>query len=99
MEANDALMLLRQEDDPAALELLIKIYTPYVFSVLRRKLGAMAQPEDIEELASNVFFRSGSTENAFVQITRGPGSRRSRQTKPKAGCGSSISIQSVRSLS
>ena len=56
MEANDALMLLRQEDDPAALELLIKIYTPYVFSVLRRKLGAMAQPEDIEELASNVFF-------------------------------------------
>ena len=42
--------------DPAALELLIKIYTPYVFSVLRRKLGSMAQAEDIEELASNVFF-------------------------------------------
>ena len=56
MEANNALLLLRQEDDPAALEFLIKIYTPYVFSVLRRKLGSFAQSEDIEELASNVFF-------------------------------------------
>ena len=56
MEANNVLMLLRQENDPAALELLIKIYTPYVFSVLRRKLGSMAQAEDLEELASNVFF-------------------------------------------
>ena len=56
MEANNALILLRQEDDPAALESLMKIYTPYVFSVLRRKLGCFAQSEDIEELASNVFF-------------------------------------------
>lgn len=56
MEANNALTLLRREDDTAALELIIKVYTPYVFSVLRRKLGSLAQSEDIEELASNVFF-------------------------------------------
>lgn len=56
MEANNPLMLLRRENDTAALEVLIHIYTPYVFSVLRRKLGSFAQAEDVEELASNVFF-------------------------------------------
>ena len=51
-------MLLRQlsEEDTASLEALIDRYTPYVFAVLRRNLGGFACAEDLEELASNVFF-------------------------------------------
>ncbi len=46
---------LRQED-ASALEEIMDAFTPYVFSVLSRNLGGFQTPEDLEELASNVFY-------------------------------------------
>lgn len=43
-------------DDASALEEIMEAFTPYVFSVLSRNLGQLRAPEDLEELASNVFY-------------------------------------------
>ena len=56
METEQTLLRQLSEGDTAALELLMDRYTPYVFAVLRRSLGAFSRAEDMEELASNVFF-------------------------------------------
>ena len=54
---DEALLLQRlRDDETAALEEIITGYSPYVFSVLSRKLGFFQTPEDLEELASDVFF-------------------------------------------
>ena len=54
---DEALLLQRlRNDETAALEEIIDGYSPYVFSVLSRKLGFFQTPEDLEELASDVFF-------------------------------------------
>ncbi len=54
---DEALLLQRlRADDTAALEEIITAYSPYVFSVLSRRLGFFRTPEDLEELASDVFF-------------------------------------------
>ena len=45
-----------RSDETAALEEIIDGYSPYVFSVLSRRLGFFHAPEDLEELASDVFF-------------------------------------------
>ena len=53
----EALLLRRlRSDETAALEEIIVGYSPYVFSVLSRRLGLFRSPEDLEELASDVFF-------------------------------------------
>ncbi len=53
----EALLLQRlRSDETAALEEIIAAYAPYVFSVLSRRLGFFRTPEDMEELASDVFF-------------------------------------------
>jgi len=51
-----ALLDRLREGDTAALESIMDIFTPYVFSVLSRHLGQFRAPEDIEELASDVFY-------------------------------------------
>ena len=56
MEAEHTLLRQLQNGDTAALEALITQYTPYVFAVLRRTIGPYARAEDVEELASGVFF-------------------------------------------
>ena len=54
---DEALLLQRlRNDETAALEEIITGYSPYVFSVLSHKLGFFQTPEDLEELASDVFF-------------------------------------------
>lgn len=55
METENAQRQLRKYDT-ATLEVVMQTYTPYVFAILRRKLGSLAEAEDVEELASNVFF-------------------------------------------
>lgn len=53
----EAMLLQRlRSDETAALEEIIVGYSPYVFSVLSRRLGLFRSPEDLEELASDVFF-------------------------------------------
>lgn len=56
MKPENNLLQQLQTDDPAVLEVLMTRFTPYVFAVLRRRLGSFATAEDVEELASNVFF-------------------------------------------
>ena len=54
---DEALLLQRlRNDETAALEEIITGYSPYVFSILSRRLGLFQTPEDLEELASDVFF-------------------------------------------
>ena len=52
----EALLQRLRNDETAALEEIIDGYSPYVFSVLSRRLGLFRTPEDLEELASDVFF-------------------------------------------
>ena len=52
----EALLRRLRSDETAALEELIAAWSPYVFSVLSRGLGCFQTPEDLEELASDVFF-------------------------------------------
>lgn len=47
--------LRRDRED--ALEEIIGLYTPYVLTVIRLRLGRFATPETAEELSSNVFFK------------------------------------------
>ena len=54
--SEEALLLRLRADETAALEEIIAAYSPYVFSVLSRRLGFFQTPEDLEELASDVFF-------------------------------------------
>ncbi len=54
--SEEALLQRLRSDDTAALEEIIAAYSPYVFSVLSRRLGFFQTPEDLEELASDVFF-------------------------------------------
>ena len=54
--SEEALLRRLRADDTAALEEIIAAYSPYVFSVLSRRLGPFRTPEDLEELASDVFF-------------------------------------------
>ena len=56
METEQMLLRHLYQGDTEALEALMDRYTPYVFAVLRRSLGEWARAEDLEELASNVFF-------------------------------------------
>ena len=44
------------QEDVSALEAIMDAYTPYVLAVLSRSLGRFQTPEDLEELASNVFY-------------------------------------------
>ena len=53
----EAILLQRlRNNETGALEEIIDGYSPYVFSVLSRRLGFFHAPEDLEELASDVFF-------------------------------------------
>ena len=53
----EAILLQRlRNNETGALEEIINVYSPYVFSVLSRRLGFFHAPEDLEELASDVFF-------------------------------------------
>ena len=52
----EALLRRLRADDTTALEEIIAAWSPYVFSVLSRRLGFFQTPEDLEELASDVFF-------------------------------------------
>ena len=53
----EAILLQRlRANETGALEEIIADYSPYVFSVLSRRLGFFQTPEDLEELASDVFF-------------------------------------------
>lgn len=56
MEEENELLERLRGGETAALELLIGRCSPYVFAVLRRRIGPYARAEDLEELASNVFF-------------------------------------------
>lgn len=53
----EAILLQRlRANETGTLEEIIAGYSPYVFSVLSRRLGLFKTPEDLEELASDVFF-------------------------------------------
>ena len=54
--SEEALLRRLRADETSALEEIIAAYSPYVFSVLSRRLGCFQTPEDLEELASDVFF-------------------------------------------
>lgn len=56
MTTEETLLRRLRADEPAALEDIISVYSPYVFAVLSRRLGFLQTAEDVEELASDVFF-------------------------------------------
>lgn len=49
------IILLLKKDDQSALERIISQYGAYVAVVVCHQLGAFSSPEDVEELASDVF--------------------------------------------
>ena len=49
------IILLLKKDNQKALEQVISQYGTYVAAVIRHQLGAFSTPEDVEELASDVF--------------------------------------------
>ncbi len=57
METEQTLLRRLSNGDTTALENLMDRYTPYVLAVLRSSLGCFTRAEDVEELASNVFFK------------------------------------------
>ena len=56
MESEHALLTKLAQDDQEALETVMRRYTAYVITVLRRNLGGFGKAEDVEEMASNTFY-------------------------------------------
>lgn len=56
MAEDEKLLRRLRKGDTAALNDVLRKYTAYVFTVVTNRLGRFASPEDVEELASNVFY-------------------------------------------
>lgn len=86
--------LLRQlqKQRAGALEQAVAQYGAYVLAIIRNRSRGVLTPEDHEEIASDVFSRSGTARRASNAGSCGHGSARWRGTGRRRPCGSRTSI-------